>query len=355
MPDIPLDATFLSMRNSSFTGTPGRLALEELRRRLPPGWSAEPRKRKVGASLCLSGPDGRRVELPVVVRKALEPRDVLALLAHTACPMLVLSSFLGERTRTMLAQGGASYADATGNVRVVVSRPAIFLESNGAKRNPVRVPRQLHSLRGAAAGRVVRALIELPLPQGVRELATAAAASLGTVSRVVTFLETEALLTRDKKKRVVTVGWEALLARWSQDYELTQSNELRTFLEPRGLVALWPKLERLPRYAATGSTAGPGIAATRIAMLYVDDPDEAAETLGLVPADAGANVWLLRPYDEVVFTRTRQRALTAGEDTVDTITVSAAQAVVDLMSSPGRGPQEATALVESMKESRHAS
>lgn len=185
-------------------------------------------------------------------------------------------------------------------------------------------------------------------------LRTSAATPLGTVSRVVTFLETEALLTRDDKKRVATVDVPALLARWAKDYELTKSNELHTFLEPRGLPALWPKLERLPRYAATGSTAGSGIAPTRIAMLYVDEPDEAARALGLVPAEAGANVWLLRPYDEVVFTRTRPRTVTVGDASTEVTTVASAQAVVDLMSSPGRGPQEAAALVEKMEEARRA-
>jgi hypothetical protein len=166
----------------------------------------------------------------------------------------------------------------------------------------------------------------------------------------VSFLETEALLTRDEKKRIVSVDWSALLLRWEKDYELTKTNELHPFLEPRGLSALWRKLERIPRYAATGSTAGPGIAPARIAMIYVDDPETAARSLDLVPAEAGANVWLLRPYDEVVFVRTRRRAVSSREASTDVITVSAAQAVVDLLSSPGRGPQEAEALLEKMQE-----
>ncbi|HEU4582277.1 MAG TPA: hypothetical protein VFS67_28670 [Polyangiaceae bacterium] len=268
---------------------------------------------------------------------------------------MVVAAYLGERARELLAQGGASYADATGNLRLVVSRPAIFLEGVGAEQDPERTPRPLHSLRGAAAGRVVRALVELGLPQGVRELAAAAATPLGTVSRVVSFLETEALLTRDDKKRIVAVDVVALLSRWAKDYDLTKTNELHKLLEPRGLPALWSKLGQLPRYAATGSAAGPGIAPTRIAMLYVDDPDSAARSLDLVPAEAGANVWLLRPYDDVVFERTRKRAVTTGETTVNVVTVSAAQAVVDLLSSPGRGPQEAEAMMEKMKESPHAS
>jgi len=292
--------------------------------------------------------------MPIIHRRGLVPRDVPALLAGMPRPALVVSSYLGDRVRELLAEGGWSYADATGNVRVVVSSPAIFLEGVGADRDPERSPRPLQSLRGAAASRVVRALVELVLPLGTRALATAAETPLGTVSRVVMFLETEALLTRDDKKRVVTVDRPALLARWAKDYELTKSNELHTFLEPRGLPALWPKLERLPRYAATGSTAGPGIAPTRIAMLYVEDPDDAARTLGLVPAEAGANVWLLRPYDDVVFTRAGQRTVSAGDALIEVTTVANAQAIVDLMSSPGRGPQEAESLVETMKEAGRA-
>lgn len=330
-------------------GTVLRRTLDGVRRRLPPGWTIEER---AGATLRLSGPDRRRVDLSLLARKKLEPRDVPALLAQTEKPVFVVSHYLGQRTRELLAQGGASYADATGNMRVVVSSPAIFLEGAGAERDPERTPRPLHSLRGAATGRVVRALVELELPQGVRELATEADAPLGSVSRVVSFLETEALLTRDDKKRIVAVDTVALLSRWAKDYDLTKSNELHKLLEPRGLPALWSKLGQLPRYAATGSAAGPGIAPTRIAMLYVDDPEAAARSLDLVPAEAGANVWLLRPYDDVVFERTRKRALAANENTVDVVTVSAAQAVVDLLSSPGRGPQEAEALMERMK---HAS
>ena len=299
----------------------------------------------------LCGPDARCVEFEVVMRKTMHPRDVYALFAGVPGPALFVAPYLGERARQLIAERGASYADATGNLRVVASEPAIFLEGIGAERDPERVARPLHSLRGAAAGRVVRALAEFDLPLGVRSLSTTSATPLGTVSRVVTFLEAEAVLTRDAHKRVVAVDRPALLQRWSRDYALTQSSDMQPFLEPRGLPALWSKLARLPRYAATGSTAGPGIAATRIAMLYVDDPEDAARTLGLVPAEAGANVWLLRPFDDVVYARTRQRVVGEGATAVDVVTVAAAQAIVDLASAPGRGPQEAEAMLAQMKES----
>lgn len=36
---------------------------------------------------------------------------------------MMVASYLSERARELLSEGGASYADATGNVRVVVSTP----------------------------------------------------------------------------------------------------------------------------------------------------------------------------------------------------------------------------------------
>ena len=336
------------MRNKAKNGTILRDALAGLRRRLPPGWSTEECHGLRGAALRLSGPDARGVEFDIVLRSAAVPRDVQALLGAITGPRLFVAPYLGERARQLIADSGASYADATGNLRVVASEPAIFLEGLGAQRDPDRTARALHSLRGAAAGRVVRTLAEIHVPLGVRALSTAAATPLGTVSRVVSFLEAEALLTRDTQRRIVAVDLPALIRRWSRDYALTRSNAVHGFLEPRGLPTLWPKLERLPRYAATGSTAGPGIAATRIAMLYVDDPEDAARRLGLAPAEAGANVWLLRPFDDVVFARTRRRRIGEADTAIDVVTVAAAQAIVDLASAPGRGPQEAEAMLARM-------
>jgi hypothetical protein len=361
---------FHDMRNGTLSGTTHQDALAAIRRRLPPGWVAEERLTGLrarsrrgarvggdaaGPRLRLTGPDGRAVDLALDVRMAVLPRDVPALLAAYDRPVLVVAPHLGGRARQLLADGGASYADATGNIRVVTSVPAIFLEGVGADRDPTPAARALHSLRGAAAGRVVRALVELPLPLGVRALAAAADTPLGTVSRVVTFLEAEALITRDATKRIVAVDAPALLERWSADYALTGSNALRAFLEPRGLASLWPKLGRLPRYAATGSTAGPGVAPARIAMLYVDEPDAAAQQLGLVAADAGANVWLLQPFDDVVFTRTRQRSVPGAAGPVDVVVVAEAQAVVDLATAPGRGPEEAAVLRERMRAAHDGS
>lgn len=295
--------------------------------------------------MLIQAPDGRLAELKIWRRQQLSPREVADLARRAAGPTLVIAPFLSPRTRELLASVGISYVDQTGNLRIVTEDPAVFMEAQGADRDPSRQPRMLRSLKGPAAGRVVRALCDLAPPYGVRQLAGLSSTPLSTVSRVVSFLEEEALLERDSSKRIAHVDWSALLHRWAQDYSVRSSNHLRSFIEPRGLAALWPRLTRLKRHAVTGSAVGTGVAPVRLAAIYVDDVVEAGELLSLVPTDSGANVWLLGPGDEVVFERTLPFSL--GEHEVTAVAHS--QRVVDLLTGPGRGPQEALSLLEWMK------
>lgn len=329
-----------------------------LRERLPPGWSVELRARTNGQDLLtLRASDGRRAKLTVVSRKRVSPKEVPHLVRQAEAAegqLLVIAPFLSPRARELLADANASYVDATGNVRVTVNDPAVFLESRGADRDPDRQPRPLRSLKGATAARVVRALCDFVPPFGVRTLAESSSTPLGTVSRVVSFLEEEALITRDDKKVIAAIDWPALIKRWVVDYSVKGSNIMRAYLEPRGLSALVPKIGKLDRYAITGSLAVPnGVAPARLAMIYVDDAERAARDLELVPTEAGANVWLLEPYDEVVFERTQSRPF-GPADSTSVVVAAPSQVAADLMTSPGRGPQEADALIEKMKGTENA-
>jgi hypothetical protein len=350
---------FLDMRNGTSTGTAsGRKAVDAVRRRLPPGWAVDLRPGGDGDDelLTVRSPDGRRAKLKVVSRRRVLPRDVAHLVAQPsrAGGRLLVAPFLSPRAQELLADANASYVDETGNLRVVLSDPAVFIEGRGADRDPQQQPRPLRSLKGAAAARVVRALCDFLPPYGVRTLAERSSTPLGTVSRVVSLLEEEALISRDEKKAITAVDWPALVKRWVADYDVRTSNVQSSYLEPRGLAALGPKLANVGPYAVTGSLAAPGsVAPARLGMIYVQNAQRAAGILELAPADAGANVWLLEPYDKVVFERTQ--SVSYGQTPRLSIVAAApSQVVADLMTSPGRGPQEAEALVERMKANEHA-
>jgi hypothetical protein len=225
----------------------------------------------------------------------------------------------------------------------------LFIEATGAQASPWPEDRPLRSLKGPAAGRVVRALCDFKPPYGIRELADRAEISAPTVTRVVGFLDREAIVQREPRGPVLTVDWNALIRRWVQDYSLTESNRTATLLEPRGLPALLERLRGWRDYALTGSVAASSVAPAapaRLAVVYVRSIGEAAEALRLRQTEAGANVVLAEPFDLVVFERTQQR---------DGLTSAAlSQVAADLLTSPGRGPSEAEELIGWMSQHEDA-
>ena len=254
---------------------------------------------------------------------------------------MLVSTYLSPLARERLAQAGMGYADSTGNVRFAVDRLAVYIETHGADRNPFRQQRPLQSLRGGRAARVARGLLDYRTPFGTRELAGETACSAAMVSRVSGLLEPDEIVTREGPRgRIAAVDWEPLARRWAADYDFASSNTLTTWLEPRGAGALLARLRRAQiRYAVTGSFAAhrlAPIAQPRLAALYVDDPETAAESLGLRPAETGANVLLARPFDPVAFERAEYG------DGIAYARVT--QVLLDLMKGPGRGPAEAEAL-----------
>jgi hypothetical protein len=140
----------------------------------------------------------------------------------------------------------------------------------------------------------------------------------------------------------VRVDWKRLLRRWAADAPLSSRGVQTTWLDPRGLGGLEGKLNALlVDYAVTGSLAASRVAAIappRLAALYVKDPARVAQELDLRPAEAGANIFLIQPRDDGVFTGERR-------EVYGLRSVALSQAAADLLTSPGRGPEEAEELI----------
>jgi hypothetical protein len=312
------------------------------------------------ALMTIRAPDGSEAILAIEAKTHLSPRDVPAIMSQIRryqetlerASGLVVASFLPPRTRDLLAEAMLSYADATGNVRLVLDRPAVFINTIGESSDPWGrgEVRSLRSLKGPTASRVIRALCDFRPPFGVQELAERSSISLGSVSRVFSFLESEALIVRDRYGPVTDVKWADLIRRWTVDYSFSKSNLTRTFLEPRGLPALLDKLRVAPwHHATTGSLAAAAIApiaSPRLATVYVNDAVEAAQHLRLRPTDSGVNVILAEPFDPVVYDRTRE---------IDGIRYAApSQVAADLLTGPGRSPAEGEDLIRWMQEHEDA-
>ena len=253
----------------------------------------------------------------------------------------LMTRYLSPRSREVLKDRGVSYVDVTGNVRLISDSPGLFIELQGANKDPWPDDTPLRSLRGRGAGRAVRALIDSRPPFGVRELGVKANVPAATLSRVIDLLERDALLERDDDGGVLNVDWMGAIRRWSSDYELRKSNVVETFLEPRGIDSLLNKLvDAKVRYAITSSLAAKWfapVAPTRIATIYVENSGMFANELGLRRADSGSNVALAEPYDKVVFERTMSFN--------ELIVASPSQIAVDLMKGSGREPTEGEELL----------
>jgi hypothetical protein len=308
------------------------------------------------AILDIEAPDGAKAFVAVEVQQAIRPRDVDRmtdqLRRYPSDASMVMAPYLTARTRELLEKSSAGFADATGNLRLALSRPAVFIKSSGAKSDPWPTERPTKSLRGPVGGRVVRALCDFRPPYGVRELAARADLLPGTLSRFLAFLEDEVLVRRSIKGRIEDVDWVALLRRWSADYSFAESkNTIKRFVEPRGLPELERKLGNSGlRYAITGSLAtrrAAPIAPVRLAAVYVDSLAKAIGELGLTATETGANILLAEPFDPVVFERTWRDA--------NGLTYAAPpQVVADLLTGPGRSPNEAEAMIAWMRKDENA-
>lgn len=180
------------MRKDPFLGNSTRLAeepsprhvltglLDTLRRKLPSNWfvamdsPAPATPTQTGfrgapdAELTIHAPDGSRATVMVETKRRLDPRlvpvvaDQLARYQQRAGELtgMVAAPFLSPRTRELLTEAGLAYADGTGNLRLVLERPVLYIETTGASSDPWAKlgDRPLRSLKGPTAGRVVRAL-----------------------------------------------------------------------------------------------------------------------------------------------------------------------------------------------------
>ena len=349
-------------------------ACQSIRQRLPPGWALTeqlPRGKdrlRFDGVLTLADPQGLAANIVAEVkRRPVEARDVSMLSdrwGRVLLPqsrelwgpegdsiLMVVAPFLGPSAKDRLAEAGISFVDATGNIRLVSPRPAVFIEASGAARNPWRENLPLRSFKGSRSGRVVRAFLDYRPPFGTRELSSLTGNAPASASRVADLLEREAIIQRDHARGPISqVDWERLLRRWAQDYNLSEANELIPCLEARGVTSLMDKLRGADfTYAVTGSFAAvryAPVAEPRLATVYTADVRDAINLLGLRSADSGANVLIGKPFDPVVFDRIEED----GGVTYARVT----QVAADLLTGPGRGPAEAESLIDWMRSNEDA-
>lgn len=322
-----------------------------LRSLLPSTWSIETIQPKSAADLVMTitAPDGRSARVAVEAKSLVDAKSVPALVERFARTPgsngVVVARYLTPRTRAALEDAALSYVDVTGNVRVVLDEPGLAVLAAGADRDPFRGPdRPTTSLRGAPAGRVARALVDRRGPWRVRELAAFADTSLGSTARMIDFLDREALLRRDITGSVEDADWDGILRRWSEDYELTRRRRVTRALAPRGVEAIGDGLRGSTiKYAVSGSLAArlaAPEAEARLGLVYAEDTDEVLDAIRARISSGATNLLVIEPADDTPFVRSFDQA--------GLRYAAFSQVAVDLLSGPGRNPEEGDALLRWM-------
>lgn len=263
--------------------------------------------------------------------------------------VVIVAPWISPRSRDLLTQRGLNYLDLTGNVRLKVALPAIYLRLDGAQHDPNPPAKQPVRLNGTSINRLIRVLVDVEPPYRMVDLSRATGLSNSYVSRTLEVLHDERLIERSAKQKTITdVDWQGLLRARAEHYNLLKTNHAQTFLARTGPGQLIRQLAETndDQTVITGSFAASNyvsVAAPTQLVLYVPSINDAARRLGLMPAQQGANVLLLRAADESQVDRLR-----SAPD--GTFHVGVSQLTLDCLAGNGRLPEEGEALIEWMAE-----
>ena len=260
--------------------------------------------------------------------------------------VIIAARYISLPAQQELRKLGVSFADATGNIFIAAPRLGLLISNRGMDMYPWRkAGRPKASLTGVSTELVIRALVDMKEPYLTAELARESGTSRGSAYWVLDRLEEVGFITRSKKSLIEKVEWQELLRAWSAESDFFKTSTTTSYIAPRGLEQLIVDLKTIDKelYAATGTIAAAGYhssAGLYTAMLYSTNPKALANKLGIRQTDRGANVMLAYPDSDGPFQRTTEFE--------GMRIVSAPQTYRDLMSGPGRNPEEAKNLLDWM-------
>lgn len=336
-------------------------AIEALGRRLPDSWIVEKQASAgdvLAADIVIKSPHaGSQTLILVEVKSNVSPRDVEGLIGGPwrrwrrqmgNLPLLLIAPYIGPRVRELLIEESVSYLDLTGNIRISLDYPGVFIETQGSRQDPNSAkPRS--GIRGAKAGAVVRVLVDADPPYTGAEIARAANVNEGYLSRILDTLVDDGFIDRERAGPVTRVDWPAMLRRRAHALDLFRPAGAYRYIARQGANEV---LDRLGKRSIPGRppTITGSFAAARIApiaaptllVVYTMNPRELASELELLPADAGADTVLIRPDNDSAFARAKADGGIAW--------AAPSQVAIDCLGGTGRMPSEGEALIEWMRQ-----
>lgn len=321
--------------------------VERLRAIVPKEWAVSVTERRGDAGvLTVTDDEGRDTKVYVIATDRWEPRDLDSWRIPAEGNTLVAARWLSPRSREILRELNVNYLDRTGNVELRLRRPALYIRTAGAPRDPSPRPTKQPNLRGPRVWALIRTMVEVAPPYTAGDLSEALNLDDGYVSRVLQVLSNERLISRKPRGPVTDMEWEPLLRQLARTYSFFQANETSMWVASSGPYQLLRDVTgaNVRQWAVTGSFATSSIvsvAAPEVAIIYADDPERLAKVGRLLPTTSGANVILAKPYNPIVFER--------GSSDAGFPCVSVAQCALDSLTGNARMPAEGEALIDWMR------
>ena len=255
---------------------------------------------------------------------------------------ILITTFIGERTREILKKEGVGYLDLAGNC---------FLEFNNVyiekivDKNPFVDKRKLKTIFKPVSSRILRVLLE-ESKKGwkILELSRIAKVSLGQTSNVCRWLMDQEYINKGQGLYHLTEPGK-LLDEWCQNYTYAQNKMFAYYSFEQNLGKLVKKVVRISedknlKYTLTllsgALLVAPFIRGISSLQMYVTDSERLSEWVSLLdlrPVESGSNISMYIPYDGGVFDKTQ---------TIDDIEiVGNIQLYVDLYNYPTRGREQA--------------
>lgn len=294
---------------------------------------------------------GKPLSLIVVVKNNGEPRyarqavnQILSFINRLKDAYgIFIAPYISKQAAEICINEGIGFVDLSGNC--FLSFENVFIHKEG-KPNLFSDGRSLRSLYSPKAERILRVLLmNGPKEWKTEELSKEADVSIGLVAKVK-----ELLLDREWVN-AKNIGFSLmkpfnLLQDWVSNYRFDR-NEIYDFYTMHDIPEIERRLSEESiksgiEFGLTGFSGAirlaPMVRYQRVWAYIITDIEQLTDKVNLKPVTSGANVTILKPYDEGVFYNTQ------GVDGVPI--VSAVQIYLDLMKIHGRGEEAAQAVLE---------
>lgn len=288
--------------------------------------------------------------LPGLIRNAASQlRSFQSAFSDTEALPVFAAPYISDAGMDVCRQEGIGCIDEAGNC--LLPMPGSYIEIGGRK-NPRPESRPIKSAFSPKSSRILRVLLaNVGKWWQVQELAIEADISIGLVSRIKQRLLDEELVV-EKERRIQVRSPRALIDVWAEGYRYKRS----TFCEYFSLddastreagIADWCRSNDV-RYAlalfSAAARMAPHVRMNKSFVFIDGDPGVVANARDLKHVSSGANVILLKPYDQGVFYDCSEYE--------GLKVVSDVQAYLDLKSYRGRGEEAAEFLMKQVLEKR---